>query len=271
MDILVNVAAVQSYGYFDQLPWEHITRTFDVNCFGYMRFARAVLPHFRQQGSGHILNVQSMLVQGRRAAAVGVHGVQARHARVGEVPGDWSCAARASTSPTCWCPRWPRRCSTTRPRSSAWRPCRCRPPTSRTWWPARWCGARAGRGGPRCPCSSRAGSSSGSNGGMPQVGKWVLCHFGARMQMREKPVDRPEGNLFVPVAQGVGPRGSVPPTPAGSASPPPRPGGAGGRAARRRGAGSARAGPGGALSRAGVTGAAAGGPGCPRARGSARC
>jgi hypothetical protein len=26
-------------------------------------------------------------------------------------------------------------------------------------------------------------------------------------------VERSEGNLFVPVAQGVGPRGSVPPTP----------------------------------------------------------
>jgi short-subunit dehydrogenase len=60
VDVLVNNAAVQAYGYFDQLEWEAIQRTFDVNAFGAMRFARAVLPHFRKQGTGHIVNVASL-------------------------------------------------------------------------------------------------------------------------------------------------------------------------------------------------------------------
>jgi short-subunit dehydrogenase len=81
VDILVNVAAVQSYGYFDQLPWEHLTRTFDINCFGYMRFARAVLPHFRERGSGHLLNVQSMLSKG--AAPLLASYTASKHATLG--------------------------------------------------------------------------------------------------------------------------------------------------------------------------------------------
>jgi hypothetical protein len=40
----------------------------------------------------------------------------------------------------------------------------------------------------------------------------VLGRFGARMQMRNEPVDRPQGSLFHPFPQGVGPLGSVPPT-----------------------------------------------------------
>ncbi|HYO53273.1 hypothetical protein [Archangium sp.] len=48
---------------------------------------------------------------------------------------------------------------------------------------------------------------------LPKVGKALMGRFGARMQMRDEPIDRPEGNLFQPMAQGVGPYGPVPPTP----------------------------------------------------------
>jgi short-subunit dehydrogenase len=137
VDILVNVAAVQSYGYFEKLPWEHITRTFDVNCFGPMRFARALLPYFRERGQGHILNVQSMLAKGA-APLLGAY-TAAKHAELGfakclelELRGTWVHV------PTCWCPRWRRRCSTMRPRSSTWRPCRCRRRMIRTWWLKQW-------------------------------------------------------------------------------------------------------------------------------------
>src|SRR5437899_7991370 len=46
VDLLVNDAAVQIYAPFEQYTWEEIERVFQVTCFGYLRFARAVLPHF---------------------------------------------------------------------------------------------------------------------------------------------------------------------------------------------------------------------------------
>src|SRR5204862_7380393 len=57
VDVLVNAAAVQIYALFEDYDWAEIERVFDVTCFGYMRFARAVLPCFRSRGEGHIVNV----------------------------------------------------------------------------------------------------------------------------------------------------------------------------------------------------------------------
>ncbi len=48
---------------------------------------------------------------------------------------------------------------------------------------------------------------------LPWVGKFIMGHWGARMQMRDEPVDRTEGNLFHAMSEGVGPEGPVPPTP----------------------------------------------------------
>src|SRR5690606_17928960 len=47
---------------------------------------------------------------------------------------------------------------------------------------------------------------------VPGVGEFLLRKWGIKMQTRPIPIDRPEGNLFQPVEQGVGPTGSVPPT-----------------------------------------------------------
>ncbi|MCY1018367.1 SDR family NAD(P)-dependent oxidoreductase [Pyxidicoccus sp. MSG2] len=81
IDLLVNDAWGQTYGYFDPLPWEHIQRTVDVTCLGFPRFAHAVLPHFRAQGSGHVLNIQSMLSKGA-APLLSVY-TAAKHATLG--------------------------------------------------------------------------------------------------------------------------------------------------------------------------------------------
>jgi hypothetical protein len=48
----------------------------------------------------------------------------------------------------------------------------------------------------------------------PWVGETILKKWGVRLQTRGLRLSRPEGNLFAPIPEGVGPYGSVPPTPA---------------------------------------------------------
>ncbi|HVG58319.1 MAG TPA: SDR family NAD(P)-dependent oxidoreductase [Hyalangium sp.] len=212
VDILVNVAAVQSYGFFEELPWEHLTRTFDVNCFGYMRLARAVLPHFKAQGSGHILNVQSMLSKG--AAPLLAAYASSKHATLGwakslelELRGTGIQISNVLV-PSVATPMFDHAPTqlhlapmpvppTYEPDVAARAVVRC----------ARWPGQTS------VPVFLQGRLLLWLDQWVPQVGKWILGHFGARMQVRERPLDRPEGNLFHPVPQGVGPRGSVPPTP----------------------------------------------------------
>jgi short-subunit dehydrogenase len=212
VDLLVNVAAVQSYAHFEELPWEHLTRTFDVNCFGYMRFARAVLPHFRRQGQGHILNVQSMLSQG--AAPLLSAYAASKHATLGwakslemELHGTGIQVSNVLV-PSVATPMFdhaPTRLN------------RAPVPVPPTYEPdvaARAvlkCARSPGR--TVVPVFLQGYLMLWMDQLVPQVGKWLLSNFGERMQMRDQPVDRPEGNLFHPVSQGVGPRGSVPPTP----------------------------------------------------------
>lgn len=211
VDLLVNVAAVQSYGFFDALPWEHLTRTFDVNCFGYMRMARAVLPHFRARGSGHILNVQSMLSQG--SAPLLAAYTASKHATLGwarclEVE-LWGTGIHVSNVlvPSVATPMFDHA-----PTQLHLAP-RPVPPTYEPEVAARAvvrCARRPGR--TSVPVFLQGRLILWMDRWVPRLGKWALGRFGARMQMREEPVARPEGNLFHPVPQGVGPRGSVPPT-----------------------------------------------------------
>lgn len=211
VDILVNVAAVQSYGFFERLPWEHLTRTFDVNCFGYMRFARAVLPHFRERGSGHILNVQSMLSKG--ASPLLASYTASKHAALGwakcleiELRGTGIQVSNVLV-PSVATPMFDHA-----PTQFGLAPAPV-PPTYEPDVAARAvvkCARRPGR--TSVPVFLQGRLLLWMDQVAPQVGKWILGHFGARMQMRERPVERPEGSLFQPVPQGVGPRGSVPPT-----------------------------------------------------------
>jgi short-subunit dehydrogenase len=212
VDLLVNVAAVQSYGFFDQLPWEHITRTLDVNLFGYMRFARAVLPYFRKQGSGHLLNVQSMLSKG--GAPLLSAYTASKHATLGwakclelELRGKGIQVSNVLV-PSVATPMFDHA-----PTQFHLAPVPV-PPTYEPDVAARAvvrCARRPGQ--TSVPVFLQGRLILWMDQLLPQVGKWILSHFGARLQMREKPVDRPEGSLFRPVPQGVGPRGSVAPTP----------------------------------------------------------
>jgi len=60
IDVLVNNAGFALAGVFEDATKEDVDRQFDVNVFGLMECIRAVLPHFRQNKSGTIINISSV-------------------------------------------------------------------------------------------------------------------------------------------------------------------------------------------------------------------
>ena len=60
IDVLVNNAGYAIYGPFESTTLEQIQRQFNTNVFGLMEVTRQLLPHFRQQRSGVLINVTSM-------------------------------------------------------------------------------------------------------------------------------------------------------------------------------------------------------------------
>jgi NAD(P)-dependent dehydrogenase (short-subunit alcohol dehydrogenase family) len=60
IDVWVNNAAVMVYGNFEEIPTEAYRRVIETNLFGQINGARAVLPYFRERGSGVLINVSSM-------------------------------------------------------------------------------------------------------------------------------------------------------------------------------------------------------------------
>lgn len=60
VDVWVNSAAVIAYGEFEQVPSEVYRQVLETNMFGQIHGARAVLPHFRERGSGVLINVGSV-------------------------------------------------------------------------------------------------------------------------------------------------------------------------------------------------------------------
>ncbi len=59
IDALINNAGYGQYGLFEALPREKVQEQFDVNVFGVMDVTRAILPHFRRNKSGVIINISS--------------------------------------------------------------------------------------------------------------------------------------------------------------------------------------------------------------------
>lgn len=60
IDVLLNNAGYGAYGVLEATPVEKIRRQFDVNVIGLLETTKAVLPHFRKNGMGIIINIASM-------------------------------------------------------------------------------------------------------------------------------------------------------------------------------------------------------------------
>jgi NAD(P)-dependent dehydrogenase (short-subunit alcohol dehydrogenase family) len=60
LDVLVNNAGYGAYGPLEATPLEKVRRQFDVNVIGLLATTKAVLPHFRRQRSGTIVNISSI-------------------------------------------------------------------------------------------------------------------------------------------------------------------------------------------------------------------
>jgi short-subunit dehydrogenase len=61
IDLLVNNAGISQLGAVECVPLEAARYQLEVNLFGYARFMQAVLPHMRNQKSGCIVNIVSVL------------------------------------------------------------------------------------------------------------------------------------------------------------------------------------------------------------------
>ncbi|MEM9687796.1 MAG: SDR family NAD(P)-dependent oxidoreductase [Bacteroidota bacterium] len=61
LDVVINNAGVGVLGIQEQFTIEDFKRLFDINVFGVQRVNRAVLPHFRDQGSGLLIHISSLL------------------------------------------------------------------------------------------------------------------------------------------------------------------------------------------------------------------
>ncbi|MFD7721031.1 SDR family NAD(P)-dependent oxidoreductase [Streptomyces sp. NPDC059814] len=73
LDVVVNNAGGLLYGMVEEASEEQIRAHLDVNLFGAVWVAQAVLPHLRAQGSGRILQITSMGAGGGMAS-VGFYG-----------------------------------------------------------------------------------------------------------------------------------------------------------------------------------------------------
>jgi NAD(P)-dependent dehydrogenase (short-subunit alcohol dehydrogenase family) len=80
IDVWVNDAAASIYGRIEETDPVAVRRLFDVNVFGYLFGARAALRQFREQGSGTLIDVASML--GKVAGPWQGHYAMTKHAIV---------------------------------------------------------------------------------------------------------------------------------------------------------------------------------------------
>lgn len=61
LDVWVNNAAVTLFARFEEAPSHVFRRVIETNLFGYIHGARAAMPYFREQGSGILINVASVV------------------------------------------------------------------------------------------------------------------------------------------------------------------------------------------------------------------
>lgn len=60
IDVIINNAGYGLYGIFESINTDQIRKQYDTNVFGVMNVIRHILPHFRENKSGCIINVSSM-------------------------------------------------------------------------------------------------------------------------------------------------------------------------------------------------------------------
>ncbi|MFD0794530.1 SDR family NAD(P)-dependent oxidoreductase [Mucilaginibacter litoreus] len=59
IDVVVNNAGYSLVGSMEEMTDEEFRSTMDVNLFGTVNVIRNIMPYFRKQGSGHIINISS--------------------------------------------------------------------------------------------------------------------------------------------------------------------------------------------------------------------
>lgn len=76
IDALLNNAGYGAYGPLESFPRENIIRQFNTNVIGLMDVTRAMIPHFRENKSGTIVNISS--IGGKMTFALGslYHGTK---------------------------------------------------------------------------------------------------------------------------------------------------------------------------------------------------
>lgn len=212
LDVLVNVPSVQLFSRFEDYAWPEITRIMDVNFFGYLRLTRAVLPHFHRQGRGHVINVLSVFAE-MGFPLFSIYAAS-KHALMG-----WADSLRLELRgsgidvsnillPTIATPFYD-----VAPTRLGHEP---RPP------PPVYSPEAAARAVARCAHRPRARHVPSLLQGKLALGarRWagplvdvVLAQLGPRMVTSPKPVDRPEGNLFLPREERFGAHGTARATP----------------------------------------------------------
>ena len=60
IDVLLNNAGYGAYGPLESFPRERVLKQFNTNVIGLLDVTRAILPHFRQNKNGTIINISSM-------------------------------------------------------------------------------------------------------------------------------------------------------------------------------------------------------------------
>lgn len=60
IDVLLNNAGFGAYGPLEATPMDKVRRQFDTNVIGLLESTKALLPHFRTNGAGVIINISSM-------------------------------------------------------------------------------------------------------------------------------------------------------------------------------------------------------------------
>ena len=74
IDVLVNNAGYGLLGATEEVSSEEVKKQYDTNVFGLLNVTRAVLPHMRAVGSGHIINISSLFGYIASSPGFGLYG-----------------------------------------------------------------------------------------------------------------------------------------------------------------------------------------------------